>query len=155
MWGVVGGGACISLPTSAWEELCQSESKGVTPVPGHREAAEEQMWATRASVLPPVLAKLQRTCNFVCKIYSKPSNYPSPPSRVPKGADITALSRQCENYYHFYTQAFMQRVNHMPWGGGVDTCFSISTEKRGCSWLGTAIQPNSFRGRGFANIFWS
>lgn len=86
-----------------------------------------------AFILPSILAKLKRICNFVCKIYSKPSNYPSLPSRVPKGGDNTALSRQCENSYHYYTQAFMQKVDHMSWSGGVDTCFYISTDNRDCS----------------------
>lgn len=41
-----------AFPTpSGWEELCQSESKVVTPVPSLREAAERQMRATGVSEL--------------------------------------------------------------------------------------------------------
>lgn len=84
-------------------------------------------------------------------------NYPTIhlPLRVPKGGDNPALNRQCETPYHCYTQAFMQKVNHMSWRGGVDVYFCVSTDERGCLWFGAAIQPNSFRDRGFANIFWT
>lgn len=73
---MVGGGACISLPTiAAWEGLGQSESKVVSPVPGHREAAEE-MWATGVNVLcfltanRPLLRETREYKNVNCSSWA-------------------------------------------------------------------------------------
>lgn len=50
------------------------------------------------------------------------------------------------------TQPFEHKVNHMAWAGGEDMCFYISTEKRSCSCVDAAVQPDYFRGRGIASI---